>query len=75
LGLNQALFSQPNIKQKLIDEKTGAKSRTTLTKYIHQLSELLYYQQKKKVEWRYLSIMIRFEYLNHKNKISAFEHQ
>lgn len=38
--LNQALFSQPYIKQKLVGEITGATSRTTLTKYIQQLVEL-----------------------------------
>ncbi len=38
--LNQALFSQPYIKQKLVGEITGAKSRTTLTKYMLQLTEL-----------------------------------
>ncbi|MFT7345514.1 MAG: Fic family protein [Lentimonas sp.] len=38
--LNQALFSQPYIKQKIIGEVTGAKSRTTLTKYVKELVEL-----------------------------------
>jgi Fic family protein len=37
LELNQALFSQPYIKQKNIGTITGAKSRTTLTKYLSQL--------------------------------------
>lgn len=40
LELNQALFSQPYIKQKLVGEITGARSRTTLTKYMLQLTEL-----------------------------------
>jgi Fic family protein len=40
MELNQALFSQPYIKQKLVGEITGAKSRTTLTKYMQQLIEL-----------------------------------
>jgi Fic family protein len=40
LELNQALFSQPYIKQKLVGEITGATSRTTLTKYMQQLVEL-----------------------------------
>ncbi len=40
LELNQALFSQPYIKQKLVGEITGARSRTTLTKYMQQLIEL-----------------------------------
>ncbi len=39
LELNQALFSQPYVKQKLIGEITGASSRTTLTKYMLQLTE------------------------------------
>jgi len=39
IELNQALFSQPYTKQKLVGEITGAKSRTTLTKYMHQLVE------------------------------------
>ncbi|MBX3164518.1 MAG: Fic family protein [Bacteroidetes bacterium] len=38
--LNQALFSQPYIKQKLVGEISGATSRTTLTKYMQQLAEL-----------------------------------
>lgn len=38
--LNQALFSQPYIKQKLVGKITGATSRTTLTKYMQQLIEL-----------------------------------
>jgi Fic family protein len=37
LELNQALFSQPYIKQKLVGEITGVRSRTTLTKYMQQL--------------------------------------
>ena len=40
LELNQALFSQPYIKQKLIGEITGTKSRTTLTKYVKELLNL-----------------------------------
>jgi Fic family protein len=40
LELNQALFSQPYIKQKLVGEITGARSRTTLTKYMQQLVKL-----------------------------------
>jgi Fic family protein len=38
--LNQALFSQPYIKQKLVGDITGARSRTTLTKYMLLLTEL-----------------------------------
>ena len=38
--LNQALFSQPYIKQKLVGEILGARSRTTLTKYMLQLTDL-----------------------------------
>ncbi len=38
--LNQALFSQPYMKQKLIGDITGVRSRTTLTKYVLQLIEL-----------------------------------
>lgn len=38
--LNQALFSQPYIKQKFVGEITGAKSRTAHTKYWFQLTEL-----------------------------------
>lgn len=38
--LNQALFSQPYIKQKTVGQVTGAKSRTTLTKYMAQLVKL-----------------------------------
>lgn len=40
LEVNQAIFSQPYIKQKTIGEITGATSRTTLTKYMHQLVSL-----------------------------------
>jgi len=40
LELNQALFSQPYIKQKLVGEITGARSRTTLTKYMKDLIKL-----------------------------------
>ncbi|CAN5434338.1 Fic family protein [soil metagenome] len=39
IELNQALFAQPYVKQKLIGEITGARSRTTLTKYMLQLTE------------------------------------
>lgn len=37
LELNQALFSQPYIKPKLIGDITGATSRTTLTKYMREM--------------------------------------
>lgn len=40
LELNQAIFSQPYIKAKVVGEITGATSRTTLTKYMQQLIEL-----------------------------------
>ena len=40
LELNQALFSQPYIKQKQIGIITSTKSRTTLTKYLSQLVKL-----------------------------------
>jgi Fic family protein len=40
IELNQALFSQPYIKQKLIGDITGARSRTTLTKYVQQLVKI-----------------------------------
>ncbi|MBA3706012.1 MAG: Fic family protein [Bacteroidetes bacterium] len=40
LELNQALFSQPYFKQKLVGEITGIRSRTTLTKYMQQLVDL-----------------------------------
>jgi Fic family protein len=40
MELNQALFSQPYIKQKLVGQITGVTSRTTLTKYMHHLVEL-----------------------------------
>lgn len=40
LELNQALFSQPYIKSKLVGEITGASSRTTITKYMQQLTDL-----------------------------------
>lgn len=40
LELNQMLFSQPYIKQKVIGEITGVKSRTTLSKYIKELIHL-----------------------------------
>lgn len=38
--LNQALFFQPYIKQKLVGEITGSTSRTTLTKYMKALVNL-----------------------------------
>ena len=38
--LNQALFSQPYMKQKLVGDITGARSRTTLTKYMYNLTAL-----------------------------------
>ena len=38
--LNQALFSQPYIKQKTIGVATGIKSRTTLSKYVKALIQL-----------------------------------
>jgi len=38
--LNQALFSQPYIKQKIIGVATGIKSRTTLSKYVKALIQL-----------------------------------
>lgn len=40
LELNQAIFSQPYVKQKLVGKITGAKSRTTLTKYMKELVRL-----------------------------------
>ncbi len=40
LEINQALFSQPYIKQRLIGEITGSKSRTTLTKYMQELVQM-----------------------------------
>jgi Fic family protein len=40
IELNQALFSQPYIKQKLVGDILGVSSRTTLTKYMQQLTEL-----------------------------------
>ena len=40
LELNQILFSQPYIKQKTIGNVIGAKSRTTLTKYVAQMVSL-----------------------------------
>lgn len=40
LELNQTLFSQPYIKQRSVGQITGAKSRTTLTKYMQQLVDL-----------------------------------
>ena len=38
--LNLALFSQPYVKQKVIGEVVGVKSRTTLTKYVNELIKL-----------------------------------
>jgi Fic family protein len=40
LELNQALFSQPYIKQKQVGTLLDIKSRTTITKYMHELSDL-----------------------------------
>jgi len=40
LELNQLLFSQPYIKPKKIGELLGISSRTTLTKYMHALTEI-----------------------------------
>jgi len=40
LELNQALFSQPYIKQKNVGEITGVKSRTTITNYMQKIVEL-----------------------------------
>lgn len=40
LELNQAIFSQPYIKQKVIGEVINVKSRTTLTKYVKELIQL-----------------------------------
>ena len=39
LELNQALFSQPYVKQSLIGKMTNAKSRTTVTNYMSKLVE------------------------------------
>lgn len=38
--LNQALFSQPYVKQKTIGLVTGVKSRTTISKYVKELIKL-----------------------------------
>lgn len=40
LEINQALFSQPYVKQSILSEITGASSRTTLTKYMQQLIQI-----------------------------------
>lgn len=40
LELNQLLFSQPYIKPKIIGELLSIKSRTTLTKYMQQLTKI-----------------------------------
>ena len=40
LELNQLLFSQPYIKPKKIGELLEVKSRTTLTKYMHELTDI-----------------------------------
>ncbi len=40
LELNQLLFSQPYIKPKKVGDLLGVRSRTTLTKYMHELSHL-----------------------------------
>lgn len=47
LELNQALFSQPYIKQNLIGKITKTSSRTTITKYMLQLTELGILSPKK----------------------------
>ena len=47
LELNQALFSQPYIKSKIIGEITETKSRTTLTKYMQKLIEIGVLSSKK----------------------------
>jgi Fic family protein len=47
LEVNQALFFQPYIKQRFIGEITGAKSRTTLTKYMHQLVQIGVLSERK----------------------------
>lgn len=47
LELNFALFSQPYIKQELVGRITGASSRTTLTKYMADLTKLGILSQKK----------------------------
>ena len=38
--VNEALFTQPYLKQRLLGEVLGRTSRTTLTKYSHELTEL-----------------------------------
>jgi Fic family protein len=40
LELNQVLFSQPYIKQKRVGEVLRVKSRTTITKYMHELTKM-----------------------------------
>jgi len=40
LELNQLLFSQPYIKPKKIGELLNVRSRTTLTKYMHELTDI-----------------------------------
>ncbi len=45
--LNEAIFSQPYIKQKTIGKIIGKSSRTTLTKYMNELTALKILRQKK----------------------------
>jgi Fic family protein len=40
LELNQLLFSQPYIKPRKIGELLEVRSRTTLTKYMHELTDI-----------------------------------
>ena len=52
LELNQLLFSQPYIKPKKIGELLEVRSRTTLTKYMHELTDigvLSHHQEGKEV--------------------------
>jgi len=45
--MNEAIFSQPYIKQKTIGEVLGKTSRTTLTKYLNELTGLKILRTKK----------------------------
>ncbi len=45
--VNEAIYSQPYIKQKTIGEIIGKTSRTTLTKYMNELTGLKILRQKK----------------------------
>ena len=45
--INEAIFSQPYIKQKTIGEVLGKTSRTTLTKYMNELTGLKILRTKK----------------------------